>query len=253
MLRLFVFLSIVFITYIAVRYIRSLPPEQRRKALIKGSLSGLVVLLLFLALTGRLHVLAAVGAGLLLFIKKLFPFLRYIPVLGGLFKKAKASSGPRSGKHSTVETSLLRMTLDHDTGTLDGEVLAGPQQGKKLSELDQSILLNLYKLADQSYLDSTEILAAYLDRTYGSEWRSDAGAESGNEKGSGRSQSDKTSSSEMSHKEAFEILGLKENASKEEIIAAHRKLMQKIHPDRGGSDYLAAKVNLAKDLLLKSL
>ena len=250
MMRLLIFLSIIFIAYVATRYLRSLSPEQRKKAVIKGSLSGLVILLLFLALTGRLHILAAVGTGLLLFIKKLFPLLRYIPVLGGLFKQAKANKGPSPGKHSTVETSLLRMTLDHDNGTLDGEVLAGPQQGKKLSELDKDVLLNLYNLADQSYPDSTEILAAYLERTYGSAWHSDAGAQDENNKGSGRSQSDNTSG-EMNHKEAYSILGLEENATKEEIIAAHRKLMQKLHPDRGGSDYLAAKVNLAKDLLLK--
>lgn len=248
----FIFLSITFITYVTVRYFRTLSPEQRKKALVKFSISGLILLLLFMALSGRLHVLTALGAGALLFIKKLFPLARYIPVLGGLFKQAKASKGPSTGKHSTVETSLLRMTLDHDDGTLDGEILAGPLLGKKLSGLDQKALLNLYGLAEQSYQDSTEILAAYLDRTYGTEWRSNAGANTENNKDSSSTHSNTTSSSAMSHKEAFSILGLKENASKEEIIAAHRKLMQKLHPDRGGSDYLAAKVNLAKDLLLKS-
>lgn len=62
----------------------------------------------------------------------------------------------------------------------------------------------------------------------------------------------KQSGASMSVAEAYKILGLESNASKQEIILAHKKLMQKMHPDRGGSDYLAAQINLAKDVLLKN-
>jgi DnaJ-class molecular chaperone len=51
-------------------------------------------------------------------------------------------------------------------------------------------------------------------------------------------------------KEALAVLGLDDAAEKDDIIAAHRTLMQKLHPDRGGNDYLAAKINQAKDLLV---
>ncbi|MGH1536573.1 MAG: DnaJ domain-containing protein [Gammaproteobacteria bacterium] len=60
-------------------------------------------------------------------------------------------------------------------------------------------------------------------------------------------------STKMSKEEAYKILGLNENATKEEIIEAHRKLIQKIHPDRGGNDYLASQINQAKDYLLNKI
>lgn len=67
------------------------------------------------------------------------------------------------------------------------------------------------------------------------------------------SSTEPTPSESMSEDEALKILGLQKPYSSDEVIEAHRKLMQKLHPDRGGNDYLAAKINEAKGLLQKKL
>jgi len=235
---------VVLIGYITVRYIRALKPTQRKKAVAIATVVALIAILILLTITGKLYVLAALGTGLLIFAKRLFPLLRYFPFLKGLYQNAKATQNSGSSQHSTVETSLLKMTLDHESGNLDGELLATNSKGKYLSELSLSELISLYDLADKKYPDSIEVLAAYLDRNYDSDWREAANA--GNDSG----ESEQNDSGEMTESEAYAVLGLDNNATEEEVLAAHRKLMLKLHPDRGGSNYLAAKINQAKDLLV---
>ena len=131
------------------------------------------------------------------------------------------------------------MTLDHDTGDMDGEIREGPLKGRLLSSLNREDLGPLWSLC-QVDADSQRVLSAWVERTH-PEWIGDHTAES---------DTPATGSGQLSEQEALEILGLPEGATKQDIVSAHRRLMQKLHPDHGGSTWMAAKLNEAKDFLL---
>lgn len=153
---------------------------------------------------------------------------------------------PREGGASVVETRFVAMRLDHDTGTMDGAVREGRFAGRQLSTLADAEVLDLWReaAADQQ---SRLVLEAYLDRRL-PEWREDVdGDGDAGTAGAGRTRG----SSGLSEKEAYEVLGLRPGAGEAEIRAAHRRLMKEMHPDQGGSTVLAARLNEARDLLLK--
>lgn len=146
---------------------------------------------------------------------------------------------PGPGRSSRVETRFLRMTLQHDSGVLSGEVMDGPYRGRRLSQLsfDEALELRRQCAADTQ---SVQVLETWLDRTW-PDWREQPTHEApppGNGGGA------------MTRDEAYAVLGLQSGASREEIKMAHRRLMARMHPDHGGSNYLAAKINQAKDILL---
>ncbi len=155
-------------------------------------------------------------------------------------------SGSAPGQTSEIETKYLRMYLDHESGEMNGDVVLGKFEGQTLRSLGLDQLLELL-LACADDEESVQVLTAYLDRYHGDEWHDRAGAAGANAGGGGAS-----SSAGMTRDEAFEILGLEEGASEDDIKEAHHRLMSKIHPDHGGSTYLATKINQAKDLLLGS-
>jgi hypothetical protein len=156
-----------------------------------------------------------------------------------------ASFGQRTrksaGQVSQVRSAFVEMELDHDTGAMRGRVLAGRFAGAPLETLDLPTLVSLLGEIDE---ESQALLAAYLDRR-SPRWRDDA--QSGAAAGEVRA----ARSGKMTEEEAYQILGLQPGASAEEIGRAHRVLMKKLHPDQGGSTYLAARVNQAKDVLLR--
>jgi len=147
-----------------------------------------------------------------------------------------------AGRVSRVRSAFLEMELDHDTGAMRGFVLAGRFEGKSLDTIDPPTLIGLLGEIDE---DSRQLLMAYLDRRE-PRWREHAQQDAA----AGRS-SDAAPSGKMTEQEAYQVLGLQPGASEEEIGRAHRSLMKKLHPDQGGSTYLAARVNQAKDVLLR--
>jgi hypothetical protein len=143
---------------------------------------------------------------------------------------------------SRVRTAFIDMELDHVTGAMHGRILAGAHQGASLDSLDVQMLIGLLGAIDG---DSRALLAAYLDRRQPG-WRNHAQHDSAAGSG-GRP----AGSSKMTEEEAYQILGIQSGASAEEISRAHRSLIKKLHPDQGGTTYLAARVNDAKDVLLR--
>jgi hypothetical protein len=134
------------------------------------------------------------------------------------------------------------MTLDHDSGELSGQIVAGPNAGHSLGEFDLPQLLAMIPGFDA---ESVSLLEGYLDRRFPA-WRQDA---QGNAAGG---QSRPATSGKMTDEEAYQILGLQPGAGRDEIGRAHRALMKKLHPDQGGPTYLAARVNEAKETLLRT-
>ena len=199
--------------------------------------TGVVIAILAvatLAISGRLAAL-------------LMPLAMLMPLLIRVRSVLDRYRPPAGGQTSTVATPFLRMTLDHDTGSMTGTVLRGTFSGMRIEELRPADLLALLRECRAEDEEGARLLEAYLDRIH-PDWRDElaGGRASG---GSGGS-SARPSSSDMTVEEAYAILGLAPGADAEAIREAHRRLMVKLHPDHGGSDYLATKINRARDVLL---
>lgn len=170
-----------------------------------------------------------------------------IPMLAfalALFSRARRASRAtrQPGGQSYVRSAALEMELDLDTGAMNGLVLAGSFEGHELDQLDEPELFQLHAELVRDP-ESLGLLEAYLDRRT-PDWR--AGFDMDDDAGLGTS----PSSGAMTQKEAYEVLGLGAGASEAEIREAHRRLMKRMHPDAGGSAFLAGRINEAKAVLL---
>ncbi|MFT5209662.1 MAG: hypothetical protein ACI9CE_001384 [Flavobacterium sp.] len=198
---------------------------------------------IFLGLTGKLHWLFVLLGGFMPFIsfagRNVFSLIR----LASFFKSVNIfkSTSQAQSKTSSIVTVYLDMRLAHDSGELDGKILMGKYQGQLLSNLDYDKLLDLVDMCSSDD-ESTRLLTAYIERRF-------PGQES--EDRSGDSYTPEPADVSYDQAQALAILGLEKGASDDEIVDAHRRLIQKMHPDRGGSTYLAARINGAKSFLLK--
>jgi hypothetical protein len=193
----------------------------------------LIALAAVFALTGRVVLavpLLGLGLGVLGF--------SGLNRLTGGYNPQKAA-----GQRSRVRTAMVEMELDHDTGVMSGTVLTGAFQGRGLDDLDDRELEAFWRETAQDG-QSRQLVEAYLDRRLAS-WREhfqpDGAEGQGSAPGTGP----------MTDEEAYQILGLSPDAGDAEVRAAHRRLMMRVHPDQGGSGFLAAKINEAKDTLLR--
>ena len=213
----------------ALNVISKVDPKIGARVLKAGG--GLLALgfAIFLGLRGEIAValpLGAFGLGLL-------GWLPFGPA--GFFDRTQKSRG----QISRVRSAYIEMELDHDSGSMRGRIVAGRHQGVELDWLDVTTLTAL--LADYDD-ESRALLMAYLDRREPA-WREHAQGDT--------AAPPSGASGKMTEKEAYQILGLEPGASAEAIGNAHRALMKKFHPDQGGTTYLAARINEAKDVLLR--
>jgi hypothetical protein len=227
--------AVLFGLWMLVRGFLAADPRMLARVLRYGAFGLGGIVFVFLAATGRIGIaLAAVSF--------LLPFLvRWRDLLN----RTRAARGPTAGQSSAIETRFLRMRLDHDTGALAGTVLEGPDAGRDLDDLPLESLMRLLARCRAEDPQSAAVLEAWLDRSAWTDWRTARQADDG-----ARESPRETSSGVMTRQEALAILGLEEGAGPKEIKEAHRRLMVRLHPDQGGSTWLAAKINQARDLLL---
>ena len=231
--RLLLLIVAVFTLWYLWQYLRSSPAKDRKRLLWKWGSLALLAIAVILVATGRIHWVGAALAAMIPLLRSAMIWLpRVLPVATLLGKKF----GP-----STLRTQGLKVTFDFASGDADGEVFTGPFTGKQLSELDDAQLKEQLAFFQADDRQSTLLLQAYLMKK---------GIGGFSQSGQNGNQNNSPMDTNLSQEEALQILGLEPGADKEEIVKAHKRLIQKLHPDRGGNQYLAAKINAARDRLV---
>lgn len=228
MSRLILLLTLLLVIYLLFRQYQKLDPAQKKNWLWRLAVGGFLSLVLIALLTGRLNWIGALFMGLLPFFKGAFGLLIRAKALHDLWRKLRPEQ--------SMQTGALQLLMRG--GRADGQIKTGAHAGRYLSDLSEPELDQLLQQWRHQDPAAAALLQGYLIGRFGKDWQGAAWTEN--------------DSGKLSETEARALLGVAENADREEIIKAHRRLMQKFHPDRGGSDYLAAQINQAKEVLLRS-
>lgn len=238
--QLLIVIGVLSAAWLFLDWFKRAKPAAARKALQRLVLGLLMALGLWLVLTGKLAGLLAVAAGAAPWIMRGLRLHSLWRTVRGIFVGAKGGRASAGGA-SHVNARFVRMELDHDSGRLDGQVLEGFLQGRTLSTLSRAEAEVLWREASAD-AESARLVEAWLDRAF-PDWRAQSTAPP-------PPHPPETPSGKMTLDDARDILGVGRHASADEIRAAHRKLMMANHPDHGGSTWIAARINQARDLLL---
>ena len=227
-----IFIAVMAVLLYGTKYFAKASPAQLAKLTRTGGGLAAIGGALFLALRGRLEIAVAVG-GFGLYLLGFLANHKW----ADMFRSV--GGAPQTSK---VRSPMVEMQLDHETGDMQGRVLAGKYEGRALNELTRPQCEDLFAETQRDDPEGARLLEAYLDRRFPG-WR-----------GAGDGDRDAGSvgrrASAMTEDEAYQVLGLAKGATREEVSSAHRALMKKLHPDHGGTSNLAARVNEAREVLL---
>lgn len=211
--------------------------------LIKPAIIAIGILLVLAVITGRANAIFAVIGGLMASAFRLAPLaMRFYPQIRGALKSFGIDL---PGSVSKVNTKTLVLTIDQVSGEIDGDVLNGNYADRKLSELTLDEIKSYYQFCSTEDPRALKLIAAFIQKEMPEQWTTGPWY--------GQASSNVNADQGMTTQEALDILGLEAGADREKITHAHKRLMTKLHPDKGGNDYLATRINQAKDFLLAKL
>ncbi|ACK49722.1 heat shock protein DnaJ domain protein [Methylocella silvestris BL2] len=240
MIYLIVAFLMLWLSLAGLRAFANANPATLARVISRGGGIALLVFAAFLMARGAVSIaLGFGGLGLWLLKGGRGPLLS----LFGWPSAARRSGA--SARVSCVRSAMIEMQLDHETGKMRGVILAGEDEGRQLDSLTRPQCEVLYELCRRDDPEGARLLEAYLDRRFAG-W-----SHAGQAQGDSRSGEAGRRAGAMTQDEAYEVLGLAKGASREEVVRSHRSLMKKLHPDHGGTTDLAARVNEAKEVLMR--